>query len=230
MRRLMVAAFVIALCAGCAEPPKISAPHNAAPVIKELVCAHDAMARQDLELICISEDPDGDPLKYEWAADSGQFHGGGSNIVWITPDTMGDYTVEVRVSDGKGGVATKSVGIRVLTNADGTTTPNVDLKLSMSSGENVLIKRTVKVGTRTRIHCIVDNAAGGEIKYRWSKSGGFLKADPGSPALDSGSCDTAFFTAPPNVGHYLITVMAEDGMRNEAKGQVDFDVFCCPRY
>jgi hypothetical protein len=230
MKQIVVILMVIVTCLSCAAPPVPVAPDNNNPVITNVSYAHDALARQDLELTCVAADADGDELKYEWAVESGQMNGNGPNAVWITPDTMGDYVIEVKVSDARGGVATQTLNVRILSNADGTTTPNVDLHLSSASTDAVPVKRTVKVGTRTRIKCIVDNQEKGELKYVWSKEGGFLRADPKAPQLDSGLCDTAFFTAPPNVGHYLITVVVEDQNRRQMKGQIDFDVFCCPRY
>ena len=229
MEHRIIVPILLMLCLACSAPKVPVEPGNKAPVIKSVSFARDVMARQDQELICSAEDPDGDEVEYKWAVESGELRGSGPMVLWITPDTMGDYIVELTVSDKKGGEVKQSLNVRVLTNADGTTTPNVDLHLSPGTTDTVMVKRTIKVGTKTRISCIVTGAEGA-LTYEWSKHGVFLKADPKSQPLDSGLSNVAFFTAPPNVGHYLVTVIARDQKAREMKGQVDFDVFCCPRY
>jgi len=206
--------------------PVVPAKVNANPVIVDIIYARDTMAVQDLMISCIARDPDDDPLTYKWAAEGGQFSGSGSDVIYISPDTMGDYNLEVTVSDDKGGSDNRTFSMRVLTNADGTTTPFITLSLSASSKEPAKVTRTVKVGTKTRIACSPDSTLGPDLHYAWSSGGGILKGDQ----LESGSCSTAFFIAPPNVGHYFVTVTATHKNGNEARGLVDFDVFCCPRY
>lgn len=231
-RNLIIIIIILLLfvsCLACSAPSIPDGTANKAPVIKSVSYARDVMARQDQELICTAEDPDGDELEYKWAVESGELRGSGPMVLWITPDTMGDYILELTVNDNKGGEIIQSLNVRVLTNADGTTTPNVELHLSPAITDTVLVKRTVKIGTKTRISCIVSGAEG-SLTYEWSRHGVFLKPDPKLPPLDSGLCNIALFTAPPNVGHYIVSVIARDQRAREMKGQVDFDVFCCPRY
>jgi hypothetical protein len=50
---------------------------------------------------CIAEDPDGDPLTYEWTRTKGKLLGEGPSVQYISTDT-GGQSVTVTVSDGRG--------------------------------------------------------------------------------------------------------------------------------
>ena len=58
---------------------------------------------------CIAEDLDGDQLTYIWSSTGGKIHGEGKEIGWIAPGVKGEYTVNVRVTDGRGGTAEESI-------------------------------------------------------------------------------------------------------------------------
>ncbi len=223
--QLIYALVLICVCAACSPVPVEPAEVNAPPVITDVIYAHDTMAMQDHLISCIAYDPDGDPLTYTWAAEGGQFSGSGADVVFVAPDTMGDYELVICVTDGRGGSDNRSFSMRVLTNADGTTTPVVTLALSATSGEPFTVKRTVKIGTKTKIVCLPDSSMGKDLQYTWSSGGGILKGE----GLDSGTCAVAFFIAPPTVKHYPVTVSVTGENGSRAEGQVDFDVFCCPR-
>jgi hypothetical protein len=179
----------------------------------------------DNEMACQAIDPDGDSLRYEWSNSSGKIIGTGARMMWVSPDTMGNYDVTARVYDGKGGEAKQTVSIRVLTNADGTTAPPLTLRMLLDSSKVISENRTTKVGTATKITCAVDNASGKKLSYEWSAGGGKLKGT----GIDEKTCTVAFWTAPPLTQVYTVTVVAKDEQGHEARGQVIFDVFCCPR-
>lgn len=225
MQPVYAALVLICVCAACLPALVEPAGANALPVITDIIYAPDTMALQDHLISCIAHDPDGDPLAYDWAAEGGQFSGSGADVVYVAPDTMGDYNLVVSVKDDKGGSDNRTFSMRVLTNADGTTTPVITLAMSATSVEPFKVKRTVKIGTRTKIVCLPDRYMGHDLQYTWSSGGGILKGE----GLDSGTCAVVFFVAPPIVKHYpvTVTVTGENGCRVE--GQVDFDVFCCPK-
>ena len=225
MKPALAALAFVCLCTACSAGKAVPQKVNADPVIIDVIYAHDTMALQDHMISCVARDPDGDPLTYQWAADGGKFSGSGAEVIYLSPDTMGDYNLVVTVSDDKGGSDNRTFGMRVLTNADGTTTPVVTLALSAASGGPLKINRTVKIGTKTKIVCSPDSSMGQDLHYTWSSGGGILKGE----GLESGTCSTAFFIAPPNVQHYLVMVTAAGKNGSKAEGQVDFDVFCCPR-
>jgi hypothetical protein len=200
------------------------APNNN-PVIESVTCTNDVMALADNEMVCQASDPDSDNLQYEWSSGNGKIIGTGARMMWVSPDTMGNYDVTARVYDGKGGEAKQTVSIRVLTNADGTTAPPINLKIFLPSTEVVSENRTTKVGTATKITCSIDNAAGKKLSYEWTASGGKLKGT----GIDEKTCTVVFWTAPALTQVYTVTVAVRDELGNEAQGRVMFDVFCCPR-
>ncbi len=213
------------LISGCSiiNIPK-PAPNNN-PLIESVTCTKDVWALAENEMVCQASDPDGDSLQYEWSTGSGKIIGTGARMMWVSPNTMGDYDVTVRVSDGKGGEAKQTVSIRVLTNADGTTAQPITLKIFLPSTEIVSENRTTKVGTATKITCAVNNAAGKKLSYAWTASGGKLKGK----GIDDKTCAVVFWTAPALTQIYTVNVAIRDEQGNEARGQVIFDVFCCPR-
>jgi hypothetical protein len=213
------------LLSGCNSIKLSCAAPNSAPVIESVSCTNDVWALADNEMVCQARDPDGDNLQYEWSTGDGVIIGSGAKMMWASPGTMGTYDVTVRVSDGKGGEAKETVFVRVLTNADGTTAPPVTLKMTSGSSEVISENRTVKVGTATKITCAVDNAAGKKLSYEWSASGGKMKGT----GIDEKTCAVVFWTAPALTQVYAVTVAVTDEQGNETRGQVMFDVFCCPR-
>jgi len=213
------------LFSGCSLISQFGAAPNKAPSIESVACTNDVFALADNEMVCSASDMDGDSLRYEWSADDGKIIGSGPRMMWVSPDTMGIYNIWVKVSDGKGGEAKQAVAIRVLTNADGTTATPVTLKMALGSPETISENRTVKVGTATKVTCAVDNAAGKKLTYEWSVSGGKMKGI----GIEEKTCEVVFWTAPALTQVYTVTVAARDEQGNGARGQVLFDVFCCPR-
>jgi len=212
------------LLQGCNSSGLSCAAPNNTPVIESVIYTADVWALADNEMVCRASDPDGDDLQYEWSTDKGKI-GSGARIVWVSPDTMGTYDVGVKVSDGKGGEVIRTVSVRVLTNADGTTASPVTLRLLLNSSEVVSENRTVKVGTATKITCAVDDTTGKKLSYEWTVSGGKLKGN----GIDEKKCSVAVWTAPALTQVYIVTVIVKDEQGNQARGNVMFDVFCCPR-
>ena len=85
---------VVTVCSGCT-------PKNSAPEIVGLACRQEVIAPLDSCLIeCVAEDRDGDPLEYEWSADSGTINGYAGTVAWTAPKDEGIYHVTVTVRDG----------------------------------------------------------------------------------------------------------------------------------
>ena len=92
-------------------------PDNHAPLVISLDGATSTKARQEITFSAIATDADGDPLAYRWDAGDGVVSGGTGtaaasfNHAWITEGT---YTLQVTVSDMKGGTASQSVDVHVV--------------------------------------------------------------------------------------------------------------------
>ncbi|MBN1691342.1 MAG: hypothetical protein JW901_09990 [Dehalococcoidia bacterium] len=219
---LFVGLYASACVPAASMPEVLPANHN--PVITEIEYVKDVFNGAETDLYCLAEDMDGDNLTYSWTAEEGAVFGSGSLVSWLPPVDMGTYPIKVTVKDTRGGETSETISIRVLTNADGTATPNVYLRLKPGqSPDTVVVDRRVRMYFTTTIFCVVESAASDKLRYRWSSTGGKLKA----PGLDDGTAHKVGWIAPGVAGNYVVTVTVSDDKNNEVKGQVDFEVFCC---
>jgi hypothetical protein len=99
----------IALSWGCE-------PLNNPPVIDtiSIISNGTIVTGTQYDVTAAASDPDGDSLSYEWTVAGGVLKGSESNPVnWATPDTAGTYNITVKVTDGNGGEAVKSMNVVV---------------------------------------------------------------------------------------------------------------------
>jgi hypothetical protein len=137
---------------------------------------------------------------------------------------MGTYLVRLLIDDGKGGVATENISIRVVTNADGTATPTVEIKLKPGDAELVIVdKQRCRIWMTTDILCIVEDAGGSDLTYTWSATSGEMQGN----GLQEGKASKVRWKAPGVRGDYTVNVTVKDSLGKVAKGQVNINVFCC---
>jgi hypothetical protein len=218
-------AVALTLQPACAPPPPEVKRPNQAPVIENINYARDAFANSDMQIDCAAKDADGDNLTYKWTAQAGEIRGTGNRILWAPPGKMGTYPITLAVTDGKGGVATENISIRVVTNADGTATPLVELKLKIAGTEApVVYKQRIRGGLTIDMLCMVEDAGstGGSI-YTWSAKSGEMTGK----GLEEGKANKIRWKAPYINGDYNVDVTVKDNVGKEAKGQVIVTVFCC---
>jgi hypothetical protein len=90
---------------------------NRNPVINDITLSSSTVEINKIYAVTAdATDPDGDTLTYSWTVSSG----GGSisfdtsnPMKWTTPAAAGDYVIQVKVTDGKGGETTKSKTVSV---------------------------------------------------------------------------------------------------------------------
>jgi len=90
---------------------------NHPPVIESLTADKTCLKYSAFCTIrCIASDPDDDELSYAWSIERGGISGNGANVTWTAPPGGGESQcpIVVTVSDGKGGVASEEVVIRVV--------------------------------------------------------------------------------------------------------------------
>jgi len=158
-------------------------------------------------------------------AEAGQISGSGPGVLWMPPGKMGTYPITLVVTDGGGGVATENISIRVLTNADGTATPTVEVGLKLGDTKPVIVdKQRVRIWMTTDIICMVDDAGDcDDLTYTWSATGGRMQGK----GLEEGRADRIRWTAPGVRGDATVSVTVKDSRGREAEGQVNINVFCC---
>lgn len=97
---------------------------NRSPFIVKLEIASGSVpARLGVDIAVRATDPDNDPLGYQWYVDSGpradisEFFGSGPHVVFqspVVPSDLGQYSIGVVVSDGRGGTASASGEVSVV--------------------------------------------------------------------------------------------------------------------
>ena len=218
-------AVTLILQPACSPPPPEVKPPNQAPVIENINYAPDAFATSEVQIDCTAKDADGDNLTYKWTAQAGEIKGSGNNILWMPPGKMGKYPITLTVIDGRGGVASENISIRVVTNADGTATPLVELKLKMAGTEApVVYKQRIQGRLSIDILCVVEDAgSAGDLTYTWTAKSGEMTGK----GLEGGKANRVGWKSPYVKGDYNIDVTVKDSQGREAKGQVVVTVFCC---
>lgn len=227
---LMAMALFATMGMSCGGSDNITATQvkNRPPAIQQIVGSTDWSASTADRITCRALDPDGDKLTYTWTADNGTITGSGEAITWTSPATMGKYKIKVTVSDGKGGETQGALEARVIMNADGTTTPDapVLLKLTIPSSDNVTAAKRVRTWTASAIECIITGSESKDLKYIWTSANGKLQAGKGM-SLENGTASKVNWIAPGVGGDFAVDVIVSDGSGHEAKGTVNFKVFCC---
>jgi len=140
-------------------------------------------------IVCITSDPDGNELSYEWSATAGEIHGEGATVTWIAPDYEGIYSVSVTVTDGRGGEVTGHATITVKANEPPTITSlTADAPWTTPSGS-------------LQVTCEAEDPDRDELTYEWTATAGNI----------TGTGAAASWTAPDELGMYDITVVVSDG-------------------
>ena len=176
---------------------------NEAPVISSLQSQKEWVDLSgNSEIECIAADPDGDELTYEWGATDGDISGEGFTVTWMAPDTSGTYTIAVKVTDGKGGEATRELTIDVLVNRPPVIESLTAERLVANLAESIVIE------------CVASDADQDLLAYAWSATGGTF----------SGKGPITAWMAPDTSGTYTITVMVIDGRGGEVTEELTIDV------
>lgn len=207
------------------EPSKIAVnEQNHNPVIESIISPRDAFSNMDVELACVASDADGDNLSYKWSAEAGDIKSEGENALWMPPGKMGTYAIALAVTDGKGGEAKETINIRVLTNADGTATPTVEIKLNLGDSQTVIVdKQRARIWTTTDIICIAGDASGIPLSYTWTASEGKITGK----GVQEGNAERISWTAPGLAGDNIVHITVTDNQGRQATGQVNIKVYCC---
>jgi len=88
---------------------------NRNPEISDIVIpGGNLVISQQYDISASASDPDGDNLSYAWTVSGGAINNAAANpMKWTAPNAAGDYTIQVKVTDGKGGEAIKSKTVSV---------------------------------------------------------------------------------------------------------------------
>jgi hypothetical protein len=124
-RGILLAAVIVSMAAilgvACAAPPPASAPPappaqppNQSPVISNVTAdPSEIVVGNSTTITAVAADPDDDPITFTWSASDGTVTGSGKQVTW-TSNKAGSATINLTVSDNRGGRTTGSVTVNVL--------------------------------------------------------------------------------------------------------------------
>ncbi len=215
---IVVLIATIALIFGIActppPPPPPTPPPNQIPVIESLtVDEQEVPTSTEVQIVATAGDADGDVLTYQWSTDGGTINGDGSSVIWTAPAISDNYTIKLTVSDGKGGIATKSTTIVAIDKPDN---PPVVTGMTID-GAPPLKENPARQWVTKTIHCNAEDPDGDQLSYLWRATGGKI----------TGEGSTVGWTSPGVSGDYTLTVVVSDGRGGNAEGSITFKVLCC---
>jgi hypothetical protein len=201
-------------CISPSPPPPPPPPPNQSPVIESLTADKTEIPTStEVQIVATAGDADGDVLTYQWSADGGTINGDGSSVIWTAPAISDNYTIKLTVSDGKGGIATKSTTIVAI---DKPNNPPVVTGMTID-GAPPLNENTARQWVTKTIHCNAEDPDGDQLSYLWRATGGKI----------TGEGSTVGWTSPGVNGYYTLTVVVSDGKGGNAEGSITFKVLCC---
>jgi outer membrane protein OmpA-like peptidoglycan-associated protein len=152
-----------------------------------------------------ASDPDNDTLTYSYTATGGTVEGTGPDGRWTSTGlSAGNYTVNAKVDDGKGGTATCSADIRV------EPKPNQPPTISCSTDRS-----PIQPGERTGITSIASDPDGDPLTYSYSATGGQVTGTGPKAEFDSTGLQA---------GSYTVKCSVSDGKGGTADASTNVDV------
>ncbi len=93
---------------------------NVSPTVSLNAVSDAIWPEQQTDISANATDPDGDSLTYSWSSSEGTITGTGDTVTFSAPQSGGQFTVTVTVSDGQGGEAEEQIVITVGATVEGT--------------------------------------------------------------------------------------------------------------
>jgi outer membrane protein OmpA-like peptidoglycan-associated protein len=152
-----------------------------------------------------ASDPDSDSLTYSYTATGGTVEGTGADGRWTSTGlSAGNYTVNVKVDDGKGGTATCAADISVQPK------PNQPPTISCSTDRS-----PIQPGERTGITSVASDPDNDELTYSYSATGGQVTGTGAKVEFDSTGLQA---------GSYTVKCSVSDGKGGTADASTNVDV------
>lgn len=156
-----------------------------------------------------ASDPDNNPLNYTWTASTGTVEGSGPEVRWNSSSMApGDYTVKVRVDDGKGGTADCSGEVRV------EPRPNRPPTLSCSADRTSIMQ-----GESSGISANASDPDNDPLTYSYTTTGGQITGS--GPKVQFNSTGLA-------AGTYSVKCSVSDGRGGTADDSTNVEVQAPP--
>lgn len=176
-------------------------PDNFPPRIKGLLTPSPViLSGRTMPVYCTAVDRDGDTLSYGWSVGVGSLVGSGATISWNVPTDTGTYEIVCTVTDGKGGIDSARLSIRVV---DVLPTDPVIVRMIARPGK-------IHLGASTLLTCTIADTSGTSLSFTWSATAGVL--GPGDTLVT--------WTAPTIPGNYFVRCVVTNGVGGSAEDSV----------
>jgi hypothetical protein len=146
---LAMAAILGVACAAPAPTPPTTPPAqpaNESPVISSVTANPTEVVIGDSATItAVAADPDDDPITLKWSASDGTITGSGKQVTW-TSSKSGSSTINLTVSDNRGGQTTGSVTVNVLPSTTTVTLNPVSSETGTVDQKNATDYSTTRAG------------------------------------------------------------------------------------
>lgn len=98
----------------CSADIRVEPRPNRPPVIACSADRNTVLVGESAQITAMASDPDNDPLTYSWTSSGGRVRGTGASVQFDTSGLQaGQYSVDGRVDDGRGGTADCQLAIEV---------------------------------------------------------------------------------------------------------------------
>jgi hypothetical protein len=194
---------------------------NHPPIITSLKAGREIVPTSGkCQIECIASDRDGSELSYEWSASDGNIDGNGTIVTWTAPNSVGTYTITVKVSNDSGGRDVGRITLTVQTNHTPTiesvnVTPKEPGYMKEYSGGYKILK-----GKSCEIECVASDLDDDKLNYEWT-------ADDGSLSEEGSMITWTAPPKPPKGGEVTITVTVSDSSGGMATKSIVFEVKTC---
>jgi len=151
-----------------------------------------------------ASDPDNDPLTYSYTVTGGTVEGTGAEARWNSAGVaVGSYTVEVKVNDGKGGIASCAADIKVEEKPNHPPTATLSIERS-----------PILPGERTGVTCNGSDPDNDPLTYSYTTTGGQIVGSGATVQFDATGLKP---------GSYSVKCAVNDGRGGtaEASGNVE---------
>lgn len=168
---------------------------NYAPRIKSLASTASSVVINSLtHVYCTADDRDDDSLSYHWSATGGMIQGQGDAVLWLAPDTAGDYEITCMVTDSYDNMSPDSVSEKVMISVLEYINHVPEIQSLRSS------QYKANSGETIVMYCSARDPDDDELLYEWRTDHGVVE---GTGAIVNWKC-------PMEQGYFTITCVVTD--------------------
>jgi hypothetical protein len=162
------------------------------------------LTNKNINVYCTAVDKDNDSLNYIWIASQGIISGSGSQVIYTSPGSAGNYTIRCIVDDNHGGKDTAQIIIQV----------SVSINYPPVINKIKALPRKMNLNSNSSITCYASDANNDTLSFSWSAAFGII----------TGNGSTINWQAPASAGNYFISCLVNDHHGGTDKDSIQVEV------